>query len=408
MEPLDQRETPASFAAMKEHQHPPVCLAPHAPPAAFVIAFAILLLLAEPENASAETSLQYKWEDYHEEDGRIDVVAHYVRADVDLGTVVKLSVEGVEDVITGATPTGQPIREDGVLPMAQLIETRHAIIADLTRAWPEATTRIQYARSNENDYLSNGFSGSWIQEFNGKNTQLQLGFSYIDDDITPDFFAQPEKKISRDFLIGVTQILDASTTITINYSHGHATGFLSDPYKLVQKTIEPLPGLPLALTFPENRPDERDKDIFFAQVARYFENLRGSAESSFRYYRDDHGIRSGTIELAWFQRFGSRVVVRPNVRWYRQTAADYYHVNLDATTIMPVPDPDASMPFYSSDYRLSEFDGLTFGMKVVYKQDDRWAIDAAFERYSMHGRDETPGLAYITANTLTLGMQLWF
>ncbi len=377
-------------------------------PRALVLALGLLLLLAEPDRAPAETSLQYKWEDYREASGRIEVEAHYVRADIDLGTAMKLSVEGVEDTITGATPTGQPMREDGVLPMTRLIETRHAIVTDLARTWPGATARVQYARSNENDYLSNGFSGSWIQDFNEKNTQIQLGFSYIDDDITPDFFARPERKISRDLLVGVTRILNANTTLTINYSRGHATGFLTDPYKLVQKTIEPLPGLPLALTFPENRPDERDKNILFAQLTLYIENLRASVETSARYYRDDHGIRSGTLELAWFQRLGSRVVVRPNVRLYRQSAADYYHVNLDATPIMPLPNPDASTPFYSSDYRLSKFDGLTVGAKVVYNHNDRWALDATFERYSMHGRDNTPDAAYITANILTLGIQLWF
>lgn len=367
------------------------------------------LLVALPRLLRAENSLAYKYQDYQEGDDRIRVRNHNARATLDLGTSTSLRVRGVIDTITGATPTGQPAPEGSdEVPLAELEDERRAVVVDLGRTFGTHTFNLQYAYSTEDDYVSNGYAVNWLVDLNEKNTQLQFGFAYNDDRIQPVFFEKARKKASRDFMVGLVQLLDKDTVLTANLTHGTSDGYLSDPYKLVQKTVDIVPGFPLALTFPENRPGSRDKTIGFVQLARHVERLRASLEVSARLYTDSHGIDSDTLEFTWLQKLGERVVLSPFVRWYRQGAADFYHVDLDATDIVPA-EPVGSNPYYSSDYRLSRFEAVTLGLKLVYRHGERWSADLAWERYDMRGRDrETPDSAYITAEIVTAGLTLWF
>jgi Protein of unknown function (DUF3570) len=374
------------------------------------LVLALLLYLASPRGADAESSLQTKYEYYQEEDGRITVDARYLAAELDLGTSTHLSAEGVIDTITGATPTGEPASAGSdQVPLSYLEEKRTGVVTSLTQGLPGGRLRLEYARSDENDYLSNGYSTTFVREFNQKNTELQLGLAYTDDTIREPFWDADRKKLSRDLVIGVTQLLDARTTLTVNYVHGLSSGYMSDPYKLVQKTVELAPGLDLPLTYPENRPGRRTKDILFVNAIHYFENLRASTDASFRYYRDGFGVDAMTWEVAWYQKLGPQWILRPALRFHQQSAADFYHVNLDNTAIDPVDTPDATTPYYSSDYRLSKFDATTVGLKLIYNFNDRFSADLMFERYAMHGRDGiTPASAYATANTWTVGLRVWF
>jgi hypothetical protein len=203
----------------------------------------------------------------------------------------------------------------------------------------------------------------------------------------------------------VTQLLDPRTSLTFNVSWGRQQGYLADPYKLVQKTTELIPGVSLPLTFPENRPDERDKWIGFAGLNRAFSEARGAVEISYRFYHDTYDTNSHTIEAAWFQSLADHWIVRPSVRFYQQSAADFYHYRLDGTPIQPTPGrPRPQGPFYSSDYRLSEMQTFTYGLKIVWNLNDAWQFDAAYEYYDMRGTDGvTPQSAYCSANIVTVG-----
>lgn len=401
--PLSRRMNPTSASPLFAVSSRPA-------PGGRAVALSLVLLLSLPRLLRAENSLAYKYQDYQEADDRVRVRNHNARATVDLGTETSLRVRGVIDTITGATPTGQPAPDGSdQVPLSQLEDERRAVVVDLGRIFGTQTINLQYAFSTEDDYVSNGYAVTWLRDFNQKNTQLQLGIAYNDDRIEPVFFDAARKKASRDFMVGVVQLLDRNTVLTANLSYGTSSGYLSDPYKIVQKSVEILPGFPLPLTFAENRPDSREKTILFTQVARHLEGMHASVEASVRFYTDSHGIDSDTLEFAWLQKLGEHVVVSPFVRYYRQGQADFYHVDLDATSIVPVPEPDGSAPYYSSDYRLSKFDATTLGLKVTYRRDERWSADVAWERYEMRGRDGvTSASAYITADILTGGISLWF
>jgi hypothetical protein len=264
---------------------------------------------------------------------------------------------------------------------------------------------LGFASSHESDYASTGWSANALVDFNQKNTTLLAGVAGTDDDVRVIYQTPWVRTRTNDVILGITQLLDPRTSVSLNLTWGHAAGYLNDPYKVVQKTIEVDPGDFLPLQFLENRPDRRNKVIALASVNRAFPDLHAAAEASYRFYHDTFGTDAHTIELSWLQRVGSRLVLKPDLRFYSQTAASFYYYQLDQVPIVPVFGlPSNQGPFYSSDYRLSALRSITYGLKAVVTVSSRVQLDLEFDKYDMGGRDGvTPRSAYPRATILTAG-----
>lgn len=359
-----------------------------------------------PKPARTEDLVSYKFQSWQEEGGRIRVDAHYALLEKDLGLETKLKVTGLVDAIAGATPNGQPAEEGSdQVPLSRLTDKRKAWSADFSHQLKRINVALGYAVSRESDYISKGWSVNTLTDFNEKNTTLLLGYARVDDDITARFLPAPRIKVGDDVVLGFTQLINSRISLTLNVTRGVADGYLSDPYKIIQKNTEIFPGLFLPLTFPENRPERRSKWVAFSGANVAFEGVKGALDASYRLYRDDWGVTSHALALEWFQQVGSRLLVRPGLRFYRQSAADFYHVTLDGTSIVPGDDASGSAPYYSADYRLSDLDTVNAGLKVIWTiVPDRLVVDATYERYLMRGRDgKTSASAYPDANVFTLG-----
>ena len=364
-----------------------------------------LLSLAAPKAGRAENTVAYKYSDYRESGGRIAVETQTAIIEQDIGSDFHARITGTLDAITGATPTGEPAPagSDQVVVTA-LHDRRKAWNADLSRQFSRVNLAVGFGNSRESDYVSNGWSFNALTDFNQKNTTLLTGVAGTDDDVKVFFQTPRVKKRSNDVIVGVTQILDPRTSFTFNVTWGRTTGFISDPYKLVQKNVQILPGLFLRQTFGEKRPSARNKGIALAALTHAFPEVHGTIDASYRYYRDAFGTTAHTLETAWFQRLGEKVILRPGIRFYQQSAADFYYYNLDTTTITPDRRPASTGPFYSSDFRLSEFSSTNVGLKLIWNPTPAVQFDTAIEQYAMRGRDGvTPGSAYARATILTLG-----
>ena len=364
------------------------------------------LLLLSPRAARAAGSAGYQYADYSEADDRIDVTTQSALLEQDFGTDTRVRVQGVIDTIAGATPNGQPAPagSDQVV-LSQLHERREAWNADVTHQFARVDVTVGVASSRESDYDSDGVSLNTVTSFNEKNTNLTVGLAGTRDRMK--VFYQPDwaDKDTTDVIVGLSQLLDARTSVTVNLSWGRATGFLSDQYKVVQKRIEVAPGIFLPITFAENRPPERNRASLYASINRAYPTLRGALEGSYRFFHDDYGIDSHTLELAWFQRLGTKFILKPYLRLYTQSAADFYYYRLDGTSIIPpFGAPNPAGPYYSSDYRLSELNTVNYALKAIWNPTDRWQFDVQVERYDMHGTDDvTPASAYPRATIITAG-----
>lgn len=367
------------------------------------------LLLISPRPTRAESGLTYKYSDYAEDGDRIDVTTHSALLEQDFGPSTHARVMGVIDTIAGASPNGQPAPpgSDQVV-LAELDERRKAWSTDVAHQFARVSVTAGIASSRESDYDSDGWSLNTVTDFNEKNTLVTAGIAGTDDDVK--VFYQPAwaDKRNLDLIAGVNQLLNPRTSVILNFSWGRATGYLSDQYKLVQKSVEVAPGIFLPFTYGENRPDERTRWNLYTAINRAFPDAKAALEASYRFYGDSFGIDAHTLQATWIQRIGTRLLVEGSVRFYAQSAADFYYYSLDDTPITPIDGPpNPAGPFYSSDYRLSKMHTINAGLKVVWNPSDRWQFNAQLDRYEMNGSDDvTPGSAYPSATILSLGARL--
>jgi hypothetical protein len=375
--------------------------------AAFPLAF--VLALVRP-TARADDFVAYKYENYEESGGRVGVRTQGLTANEDIGTTMELGLTLMNDAIAGASPTGIPAPAgSGQVPLAELSDHRKEWEVDFSRRIGDVEITIGTSQSREHDYVSRGWSLNTTTDLNQRNTKLLLGVAGHDDDV--ETFYDPQHayvgKQAFSAIAGLTQVIDPRTFVTLNVTWSRETGYLSDQYKLVQKTEELVAGSFFPLAFAENRPGERNMGSVFAAVNRAYPGAHGALEASYRFYADTFGVEANTVELRWIQKLGDVVSLSPELRLYRQGAADFYTYNLDATALTPTVVPNPNGPAYSSDYRLSSFDALTYGLRATWKVRAHVQLELSFDRYAMHGLDGvTPQSAYPVANIVSAGARV--
>ncbi len=369
-----------------------------------LLAASLALCLPRP-SARADDSIAYKFENYREEDGRITVETQSSQLDQDILSGGHISLTGTIDAVAGATPTGRPAPEGSDQVVLTEIHTRRkAWNGEYSQQYRNLNLSVGFADSREPDYVSAGWSANLLADFNEKNTTVRLGVAGVSDRVEVFFEPAYLPKHTGSAILGVTQVLDPQTFVTVNLTLANASGYLSEPHKFVEKGVEILPNIVLEEAFGENSPNERQSATLYTSVNHAFPAAKGAVEASYRLYSDTYGIVGHTLELAWLQHVGPRLVVEPEARYYQQDAARFYYYNLDDTAITPVRVPMGTAPYYTSDFRLSAEDDYTLGLKVTLKAADRLDLVASYERLAMRGRDGvTPASAYPTAGITTVG-----
>jgi len=104
--------------------------------------------------------------------------------------------------------------------------------------------------------------------------------------------------------------------------------------------------------------------------------------ASYRYMTDDWGVKSNTFDLSYRFRLGERYYLQPNVRYYQQSAADFYRYFLVDGEPLPAE--------VSADYRLGEMDATTVGIKFGEDIDGRHQWSLRLEQYLQSGDSSPP------------------
>jgi len=310
-----------------------------------------------------------------------------------------LSINFSVDALTGASPTGAVPTDSvqtftrpsgngsyqiaaGDLPLDDTFrDTRVALSVSWQQPIGEAS-RINFgvSASNEYDYLHIGGDVRYEHDFNQRNTTLFVGGAFGSETIDPvggtptPFTAMQgvgnnagkqgsDNKTVMDGLIGITQILSRRALLTATYSYSVQDGYLNDPFKVLS-VIDPVSGRPVAGPSPgmglyryEGRPDSRAKHSAFVEWRYAFD--RDSLALNYRFMTDDWGVDSSTIEARYRWNLSPRSYLEPQVRFYQQSAADFYRSYLVNGQPLPL--------FASADYRLAEMTAITAGAKYGYR-----------------------------------------
>ena len=115
--------------------------------------FISLLLFGLINRAFAEKSFKLKFQDWKEDDDRIRVRSWYAQANTPLSSNWDISVTGMVDTISGATPWGTPPTQNRNDWLVTLDERREAGIISLSSSIEDYDFSFELGRSKESDYL---------------------------------------------------------------------------------------------------------------------------------------------------------------------------------------------------------------------------------------------------------------
>ncbi len=107
---------------------------------------------------------------------------------------------------------------------------------------------------------------------------------------------------------------------------------------------------------------------------------RDVVDFSYRYFTDSWGVRAHTADPGLIAgTFSERKSLEPSVRFYTQTAADFYHAAL-------FTDEDATVDNASADPRLGAFNAWTGGLRYGQVLANGHELSVRVEYYKQFGK----------------------
>ncbi len=314
---------------------------------------------------------------------------------------------------TMVPPNTKPVQRFQTQP----VETRTQPVFGAKYYFDDATLALSGGQSNEPDFHSTFGSANFSQELNNKLTTVSAGYDYTANEISrntgghashhstdpahnpaiyPDLH---ENSDFHGFNLGLSQILNKNALLQLTANYTRQSGYLSNPYKFVYVRGEITPEEYFALSeatypgainwndithlevvglelFREARPDLRNQYSFSSRLNQYLPAVNAALHMDYRYYVDDWGIDSHTMELSWLQNLPWGLTVTPSLRYYSQSQANFF------APYFLAPRADGH---YSSDFRLSGYGALSSGLTVSKQSNRGIRLDLGMEYYTHQG-----------------------
>ena len=314
---------------------------------------------------------------YRESHNRMKVTEPVVWIKSPIGENWEVSASATLDIVSGASPifvsnqTGKPVQ---VYTGASITDHRKAGDVSVKRRWGESTLSVSRTQSSEKDYRSDATGANATYDFNERNTTLALGYGSSNDRVrSTTNQSLNERRESREYLFGVTQLLDRFSLVQSNLAYTKATGYLNDPYRL---TIAFFPTGPRVSIAADSRPNLREQWAWLTRYKRTLQAQQAVVSAEYRYYRDDWGVRSHTVAGSWLQTLNEQWKVELGLRYYSQAKADFYRPVIESR---PLP------TYTSSDQRLASFGSFEPSVKVIYQLTDADSLDLGLSVYRQQG-----------------------
>lgn len=335
---------------------------------------------------------------YSEADDRVSVAKFVGGASGDVTDRDRVSILAVLDTMSGSTPTGavktsggsdtssgasggggSGVSDPNAGALAKFDDTRLANSISWSHSHDNNwTMNYNGAVSIENDYRSYSAAITVDKETQNKDYRFTLGLAGTYDQIfrvgvggTPvpltqiadNEFAGEGEKNTTDLILGVTHVINRRTVAQANLSFSRSDGYLTDPYK-VFSVVDIDSNLPIDdSSYYESRPGSRQRASVTFMLNHQTYPANNIIHGAYRYYADDWGVDSHTLDLNYRITFENTSYLEPSLRLYTQTRADFYQnqfyvdnvAGLDPTTLFP--------DYISADYRLDDMNSVTPGIR---------------------------------------------
>lgn len=271
----------------------------------------------------------------------------------------------------------------------------------------------------ETDYTSFGFGGDYTQQLNHKNTAISLGVKLYLDSWNPqdpielrqyrnsggdlysgvfwgqniynsqgqltdkngpntwmplhNYFMDVTNRNTYTMSLSISQIITKRMQVAVFTDLTYQSGWLANPMQRVYFADREnyYMGNPASIpnyTSPQNTdvfqladdierlPHARFKIPVGARL-NYYINQYLVLNAYYRYYQDNWGITSNTLNFELPIKVGSNFTLYPNFRYYDQTQASYF---------APYNQHLTTEEFYTSDYDLAEFTAMQYSFGIKY------------------------------------------
>lgn len=340
----------------------------------------------------------------YSETDRVSAIEPVIKASRTFKNESKLDLKLTVDSLTGSSHNGAAVTNGpqtftspsgnkvyqinaGDVPLDDsFLDTRVALSGQyswLLNRTLRATSGINF--SNEYDFFSVGANAGLNWDLNQRNTTLSFLLGLESDSIEPvggvpqALSLQPdqlrtdtsESRTVTDVLLGWTQVMNRRWIMQLNYNLSLASGYMTDPYKVVTLTdgagialeSEDFGGADIGIgdaQIFEQRPDSRTRHALYWEN-RYSRDNDDVIAIGYRFMTDDWGINSHTLDMKYRWQLGRGWFLQPHVRYYIQNEADFWYESMTAAEYTAVL---ASNDYASGDYRLGKLTDLTVGLKV--------------------------------------------
>lgn len=269
---------------------------------------------------------------------------------------LKLNVDGGYDYYASAsTDQINPIGSDDSASDLRA----HANFGITRELNPRETLSLRVGGSVEYDYNSIQGGLSYVRTSKDKNTTFSAsGQAFIDTwkviypiELRDQGTLVPTSaRQSYNASLGLTQVLDKKTQVSVQAEAVVMNGLLSTPFHRVYFRNHDAPRI-------ENLPTTRLKFPVGVRLNRYI-NEWLIARLYYRYYYDTWGMNGHTASLELPVKLSRFLAVIPSYRFHTQTAVDFFR---------PYKEHSLDQQYYTSDFDLSALSSHAFGLGLSYQ-----------------------------------------
>ena len=326
-----------------------------------LIAAAIALPGVLPANVQAESAptegvfsaAYFNYRDWQPGASRMAVQSPTIFMLVPVSDTVAVQGSLVYDAVTGASPYFY-----NALSQASIGDYRTAGDLKVTKWFGRWAVGVGGAVSSEQDYLSRAASVDVRYSTPDNNTTFAFGIGGAYDTINSiNGVAVNEHRRSLEFMVGVTQVLNANAIVQSNLTYYTGHGYYSDPYKSL-----------------DQRPSERRTLAWLTRYNQAFVAADGVLQLSYRLLFNSFGDHSNMFEVAWVQGLPQGWSITPNVRYIAQHGASFYFNP-------PFPVGYVEGQDYTADTRLATWGAFTFGLTGTKVFEKGWSAYAKYQYY---------------------------
>jgi hypothetical protein len=264
-----------------------------------------------------------------------------------------VTIEGnlVYDAMSGASPLAFNTLS-GASGLG-VTDYRTAGDAKVTKYFDRYAVGVGGAYSHERDFISRALSmdlRTWTPD---KNRTYAFGFAATRDSIHPTDRPAPPDNGRRE-------------NAGFSVRHHASAECRRDP--AIESDVFDRPrGLLRSVQASRHASDHRRTFAWLTRLNQYVSAADATLKVLYRYIHDSFGDHSHTFEAAWYQPLPNGFAITPSLRYYTQSAADFYFGPPFGNGFVP-GEP------YTTDTRLSAFGALTPSLRIDKSFDHGWSV----------------------------------